>query len=1277
MFRILIDNQDGSPAVDYARYVAPSSIVVQDKLNQPSTIQMVLRNIDDAFVTPVREAYVRIYSTRFGRVLATGFVAQIPTQTFTGLNHNTPSTAWQSFDYAITVQSDDYLLNAKASEFFPAEVGLGDGQIMAVLANRLAPGFFDCTSDSVTGDLIPYFAYDPSKNWGQYAKQFADAARYRVGIRNKRMFFAPYGDQPLGIAYDESRPQKTFKTSGLNTALMNTQLANDCIVIGAEEPGNNHDDYFCGDGFTGNFGLRHLLFEGTSTDLINEPWTGSAIDSKLWAVVDPTDAFFMAGTLNVVGGPGQYVSGSDVWGSSYILSNSAIELGGKLVIEHGEVVPIDSTRALIGGLYEKTSSRMPTVNLLNFGDNFTEASWSVSGGSVSGSNIVTFDHASSVVEQVVGPLATYAETFTISFSASSLSPPTPELQVSVVDIETGAEVINSVAVLHSDVSFFSFSGQFPFGLGSAVPIPGDHLRVRFSNRGSSSITVDIQNTQLEYGGESTPYVDTQDEANWAMTDVFLPYEGCIAGFDLRDGPSGVIPSVSGAEGVAIQPVFNGALVAGVPVLAMDVSQVQVFSGTNSQVEVTLGANCPFIVGQWITFEELEGYTRLNGRSYQLTSTDGPTGPHFWFYLGYSAPAYGPTVDTGSVSALGANFPLLTKINHNYTLRTIVSCYNQSRYDTVYRTLAGTPYGGNNTVALADITWVIDDLDLTYPWANPVEYRLTIKKVPVPSFVRYAPINNYDGNMTLSYTSAYFPPQGSAQVQSFYKFVNAASQAPLAGFPWPPSYDMVASLPLLDYEMGFGIYGAKASIQSAQQGADSSQLAFYSNNLPSLGSRIRFQSWEAQAAVARVQSIASITAQAAIVGDDGDRMTVFTDFNPPPRTSEECELAGAQAIADRVDPTYQGSYTLEHTFFDFLNYDYPRSGRLLNINAPERDIVYRDFIVNEVQFTITELFEEQMMVQLTFSPSKYLPTLLQQFLPTPVGVLTATDTLNPPTPIELAQIGLAFAPDLDNLRLEAPWDVSAAGFDGSRIYVAINDPTINAIEVRRTNNGWGTNNRDLIGRFTTQNFTLPRLTFEQSWYMRAIKLGVPSYGIDSLGFGYLPHGNYYLVTTSVINGVEGPPFLELPIALTVGNAIDLGFLTSTTRAYLTAGLPGSERFYTEFSAGHAYITIFPTTPGTPPLPPMSRRAKVVRVYAPLIPQPPILDPTQPVNPDNYTVPDQIKFWFAFNGDIRNIYGIEIRGADDRTVLLRQPVVSPYDLIWTYSLQTAGTLAGSEM
>jgi hypothetical protein len=37
-------------------------------------------------------------------------------------------------------------------------------------------------------------------------------------------------------------------------------MVNDVTILGDVEAGNNREDYFVGDGFTGNFPLRHKMF---------------------------------------------------------------------------------------------------------------------------------------------------------------------------------------------------------------------------------------------------------------------------------------------------------------------------------------------------------------------------------------------------------------------------------------------------------------------------------------------------------------------------------------------------------------------------------------------------------------------------------------------------------------------------------------------------------------------------------------------------------------------------------------------------------------------------------------------------------------------------------------------------------------------------------------------------------------------------------------------------------------------------------------------------------
>lgn len=346
MLKLTIDN--GAGAVDYSQYVIPESITVQDSINVPTLLTFTLVNTDNAFVPPVRSAYCRLFSGKFGVPIATGFVSSAPSLTYLGLANNIPKFNFQRYSYDVQVSSDEWLLNVKTVPFLPPFVNLGQGQILAQLAEILVPGFFDTTSFTASGDLVPYWPYDPLVNWADLAKQFADGSRFRYKVLDKKIYFQPYGDGPLGVTYNETAGERTFYPNLLQTPVQPVPPCNDAIVIGDIEAQNNHDDYFIGDGITGNFPLRHEVFEGASSILIQEPWTSDTINSSLWTVEDPTFMVTEAGgglQLQVISGTGT------VLGETYVLATQGIELGGAVNIQVGDFQFVDTCSGLVGGLY--------------------------------------------------------------------------------------------------------------------------------------------------------------------------------------------------------------------------------------------------------------------------------------------------------------------------------------------------------------------------------------------------------------------------------------------------------------------------------------------------------------------------------------------------------------------------------------------------------------------------------------------------------------------------------------------------------------------------------------------------------------------------------------------------------------------------------------------------------------------------------------------------------------------------------------------------------------
>jgi hypothetical protein len=358
MLKLLINNGDGKGDVDYTHYVIPESIDIEDSLNTPTLLAFTLANVDPVFKAPVRSAYVKLLSTlsplsATGAYIATGFVTNSPEWKFLGMGPHAGGQAFQHYEIDVKVTSDEYLLNIKSVPFIAAYINRTMGQILSDIANSLAPGFFD-TSNVQAADMVPYFSYDPTSKWADIAKQFGDQAQYRYKVIGKKIYFAPYGDAPLGISYDETKQtQKQFVPGALKTGVLSVPLVNDAIVIGEVEPQQAHDDYFVGDGFTGNFPVKYTMFHGESEVLLQDDWSEQQFNTAQWNVRDLLGQFTLAGALNSIVSGGNVASGLGV---NYILAKNGVELGGHVVIQHGECQFNDASVGIIGGLYNNTGN---------------------------------------------------------------------------------------------------------------------------------------------------------------------------------------------------------------------------------------------------------------------------------------------------------------------------------------------------------------------------------------------------------------------------------------------------------------------------------------------------------------------------------------------------------------------------------------------------------------------------------------------------------------------------------------------------------------------------------------------------------------------------------------------------------------------------------------------------------------------------------------------------------------------------------------------------------
>lgn len=351
--KLFINN--GSGYVDYSKYVVDGSLSIEELINQPVVTNFTLSNFDTTFVLPRRSAYVRIISTQWNKTLATGFITQEAERTYLG-----PSNRGDHFQaYNFQVTSDEWLLNIKTIPFAPAYVNQTMGQIIRRLAEALVPatpGFYGFDVDA--GDIVPFFKYDPKQMWSEIVKTFADSIRYRYKVMDHVIYFKPYGDQGLGVKYDDSptrAKQHSFDPRLLQTTLMSTPVINDAIVIGDVEARSYVEDNFIGDGLTTDFTLKTKVFRGASSLLLEDQWDGTSFSKDLWNVVDPDGSYALAGALNVV------KKNAKALGTSYVLGNNGLELGGHLNLQHGEVAfTAASGSGIIGGVYSSAALTLPT-----------------------------------------------------------------------------------------------------------------------------------------------------------------------------------------------------------------------------------------------------------------------------------------------------------------------------------------------------------------------------------------------------------------------------------------------------------------------------------------------------------------------------------------------------------------------------------------------------------------------------------------------------------------------------------------------------------------------------------------------------------------------------------------------------------------------------------------------------------------------------------------------------------------------------------------------------
>ena len=201
------------------------------------------------------------------------------------------------------------------------------------------PGVFD-TSSVQDLDTLAWYASNPRKTWSQHAAEIAIQARASYRIMNGAVILAPLG----ATVYSLNETDVAFCPEGLKLQPVNATI-NDVTVIGQSEPEAYVTDYFVGDGLTLKFYLSQTPFTKTNTTLFDEEYLISPLEPTLWSVTDPSNV------VSVSGGELQIAGGTGVDGATTVQFAEQVELGGALIIEHGDVMFSAASTGVLGGLY--------------------------------------------------------------------------------------------------------------------------------------------------------------------------------------------------------------------------------------------------------------------------------------------------------------------------------------------------------------------------------------------------------------------------------------------------------------------------------------------------------------------------------------------------------------------------------------------------------------------------------------------------------------------------------------------------------------------------------------------------------------------------------------------------------------------------------------------------------------------------------------------------------------------------------------------------------------
>jgi hypothetical protein len=256
----------------------------------------------------------------------------------------------------------------------------------------------------------------------------------------------------------------------------------------------------------------------------------------------------------------------------------------------------------------------------------------------------------------------------------------------------------------------------------------------------------------------------------------------------------------------------------------------------------------------------------------------------------------------------------------------------------------------------------------------------------------------------------------------------------------------------------------ASSEGGECSVSQAALYFYSSEPPAPNEAVVANYWTGRRSMARLIDEQSVNDEQKL-HDDGVRSEALEIVIPEPRTSDDCANAARALLADNTGPAWAGEY--EDWSNDERQDVWP--GDAVHVAAPSRGADL-EATLREVRIEVHDLATDLARVKLRFANDAAEPLAFV------AQGAKATESIDlDAVPLTAAAV---LIPDLSQA------EVTSIAATAVNIDSGTEPLPGGGFEVRRSDLGWGMSiDRNLVGRYNTRTFTVPRLTRVQDYWIR--------------------------------------------------------------------------------------------------------------------------------------------------------------------------------------------------